>query len=400
MDLLVLDTIHGGALLGDELRLRGHRVETVDVYRGSGLRPDPAEFDHVIAPVHLDPDHPLLADAGGRILTHHEAVGLCLADHRPDCLVEVTGARGKTTTAFAIAAVMEGPGVLHTSAGTWQYPERRRLWRSSITPATVLPAARAAAALGGWCVAEESLGVTGAGDLAVLTSTLDYTCAAGKRSALACKLDACRRAPRLLVPGGDPLLPGHPALFAADDLAQLDGDRCATHRGTVASPLIGLPAYGNAIRLAAAAAAILGCDAGRLATLQPVPGRLATRDERGHIVVDDANSGTTRSTAVEAALYARTLDPAGELRLVIGEEHRVVCEGFAPSEVAAAIAEIAPATAVLVGAPEHRKAIAAQIPALGWSGRLDEADTLGTGLAAALAVDGSGPIVLAVKTWR
>ena len=41
MDLLVLDTIHGGALLGDELALRGHRVETVDVYRGVAPSPTP-----------------------------------------------------------------------------------------------------------------------------------------------------------------------------------------------------------------------------------------------------------------------------------------------------------------------------------------------------------------------
>ncbi len=400
MDLLVLDTIHGGTLLGDELRLRGHCVETVDVYRGADPWPDPNGFDHVIAPVHLDPDHPLLADTGDQLLSHHEAAGICLADCRPDCLVEVTGARGKTTTAFALAAVMDGPGILHTSAGTWQYPERRRLWRSSITPASVLPAARAAVTLGGWCVAEESLGVTGAGDLAVLTSTQDYACAAGKRSALACKLDSCRRAPRMLVPGDEPFQPGHPALFRADRLARITGDTCSTRDGTATTPLLALPAYRSALQLAAAGAVLLGRDPGRLAALQPVPGRLAARTEAGRVIIDDANSGTTRATAMEAASYARSLDPVGELSLVIGEEHHAVCEGFAPDEVAAAVAAIGPATVVLIGAPEHRRATVARLRALAWPGRLLEAATLDAGRTDALAAGRGGPVVLAVKTWR
>lgn len=400
MDLLVLDTIHGGALLGDELRLRGHRVETVDVYRGHAPWPDPDAFDRVVAPVHLDPDHPLLVGAGNRLLTHHEVVGLCLADHRPRCLVEVTGARGKTTTAFALATVLEGPGVLHTSAGTWVYPERRRLWRASITPASVLPAARAAALLGGWCVAEESLGVTGAGDLAVLTSMDDYACAAGKRSALAAKLAGCRRAPRLLVPGGTSPLPDHPDVGAADHLARVTGTGCETSAGVVTTPLFAHAAYRNALQLGAAAAVLLGGSPSRLAAMEPAPGRLRVGTAAGRVLVDDANSGTTRATAVEAAALARSLDPGRDLTLVVGEEFRAVCEGFSPDDVIAAIEEVGPATSVLVGSPDSRADVLLRLGAGAWRGRLEEASTLAEGRKKALADGGDGPVVLAVKTWR
>lgn len=395
MNLLVLDTIHGGALLGDELALRGHRVETVDVYRGTGTVPDPDKFDSVIAPVHLDPAHPLLAEAGERRVSHHEAAGRCLADHRPHLLVEVTGARGKTTTAFAIAETMEGPGVLHTSAGTFRYPERRLLWRRSITPAQVLPAARAAAAIGGWCVAEESLGVTGAGDLAVLTSGDDYACAAGARSALACKLASAVRVPRLLVADG--VAAEHPALFRAGSLAPCDGSTCA---GLIANPLAALPAYRNALQLAAAAAELLGSDPRRLAAMGPVPGRLAARRDAGRTIVDDANSGTTRLTACEAAAYARVLAPGLPLSLVVGEEHRAVCDGFPPGDVAAAVAAVDPGLAVIVGPPALRGAALDELRGQGWSGPLLEAGTLDAGRAAALGAGGVGPVVLAVKTWR
>ena len=400
MDLLVLDTIHGGAELGDELRLRGHRVETVDVYRGTGPWPDPDAFDRVVAPVHLDPDHPLLAGAEDRLLSHHEAVGLCLADHSPRCLVEVTGARGKTTTAFALAAMLGGPGVLHTTAGTFVYPERRRLWQRSITPASVLPAARAAVAIGGWCVAEESLGVTGAGDLAVLTSMDDYACASGKRSALAAKLAACRRARRLLVPGGTSPLPDHPDVRAADHLARVTDSTCETSAGVTVTPLLAHAAYQNALQLSAAAAVLLGGDPRRTAAMEAIPGRLSVGTEAGRVLVDDANSGTTRDTAIEAARLARALDPGRELTLVIGEEFRAVCEGFSPENVATAIETINPATAVLVGSFDHRAAVIARLSTGAWRGRRSETLTLAEGRAATRVDGGGGPIVLAVKTWR
>ena len=398
MDLLVLDTIHGGALLGDELALRGHRVETVDVYRGTGAQPDPDGFDFVIAPVHLDPAHPLLAGAGDRLVSHHEAVRRCLAGHRPRALVEVTGARGKTTTAFALAETMTGTGLLHTSAGTFLYPERRLLRRRSITPAEVLPVARAAAALGGWCVVEESLGVTGAGDLAVLTSGDDYACAAGARSALACKLASAARAPRLLVTDG--VETDHPALFRSEDLAPCGAGTCAGPAGAISNPLAVLPAYRNAIQLAAAAAGLLGSDPSRLAAMGPVPGRLAARSDAGRTIVDDANSGTTRLTACEAAAYARVLAPGSPISLVIGEEYRAVCDGFPPADIATAVVDVDPGLAVIVGPPALRAAALEELRERGWTGLHLEAGTLDAGRMAAIGAGGEGPVVLAVKTWR
>ncbi|MEN6341915.1 MAG: coenzyme F430 synthase [Methanospirillum sp.] len=398
MDLLVIDTIHGGTLLADELLLRGHRVEAVDVYRGTAPQPDPCDFDFVIAPVHLDPAHPLLAGAGSRVVTHHEAVGRCLADHRPRLMIEITGARGKTTTAFAIAETMEGPGVLHTSAGTFRYPERRLLWHHSITPAQVIPAARAAAAIGGWCVAEESLGVTGAGDLAVLTSGDDYACAAGARSALACKLASAERSQRLLVADG--VAAEHPRLFRAGELAPCDNGTCTGSAGPIENPLAVLPAYRNAIQLAAAAAGLVGAEPGRLAAMGPVPGRLSARLDGDRTIVDDANSGTTRLTACEAASYARVLAPGLALSLVVGEEHRAVCDGFPPEDVAATVAAVDPGLAVIVGPPALRGAVLDGLASRGWPGQLLEAGTLDAGRAAALWAGGPGPVVLAVKTWR
>ena len=105
MHVLVLDTIHGGEDIAEALRQRGDTVDAVDVYRGTGVPESVAasrRYDLVTAPVHLIPSHPLLAKSP--VKTHHEMVRELVVP--PRISVEITGARGKTTTAFALAHLM------------------------------------------------------------------------------------------------------------------------------------------------------------------------------------------------------------------------------------------------------------------------------------------------------
>ncbi|QYZ78654.1 coenzyme F430 synthase [Methanofollis formosanus] len=393
MKILVLDTIHGGAEIAGALEEAGHTVDAVDVYRGeTGIPAAVAagrSYDLVVAPVHLDPDHPLLGRAPERV-THHEAVRRLLLSCRPELMVEVTGARGKTTTATALAHLLGGPGVLHTSMGTFVFPERRRLWRRSITPASVLPAAKEAVACGGWLIAEESLGVSGVGDLAVLTSGDDYPCAAGKKRALAEKVRSLAAAPRVLVPTGVNV----PGAIAADAVAVVEGTRCTYRygdaKGSFENPLLALRGYRTALHLAAAAACLLGRDPAGLADFAPLPGRMAVSREEGRLTVDCANSGACREVAVDAAAYARALGGAAPLVLVIGTEGQTICEGFPAAEVRAAVAAIAPDRTVVVGDYD-----ADDLPA----GAVTAAD-LEDGIHRAEQMSYGGTIVLAVKTWR
>ncbi len=101
-------------------------------------------YDLIVAPVHLDPNHPLLHFSRAPVISHHEAVRQLLGEKTPEPMIEITGTRGKTTTAHALAFLMEGAGILHTSTGTYQFPEKKWLSQSSITPGSVLAAARMA----------------------------------------------------------------------------------------------------------------------------------------------------------------------------------------------------------------------------------------------------------------
>ncbi|HQC34533.1 MAG TPA: coenzyme F430 synthase [Methanoculleus sp.] len=392
MRILVLDTIHGGAELAVALREAGHEADEVDVYRGKAGIPVAEAlartYDLVTAPVHLDPDHPLLRQHGYAV-SHHEMVGWVLRTHPPRPFIEITGARGKTTTAHALASLLPGPGILHTSTGTYRYPERKILWKKSITPASLLSAAHEAWRTGGWLVAEESLGVTGAGDVAVLTSTDDYPIAAGKKSAIAEKCRLITRARTIVVPERIDL---PRSAVAADGMVSFEGPVCRYAgrgiAGTFTNPLCTLSGYRTAFALATATACVLGIDPTPLADFTALSGRMAARREGDRMIVDDANSGTNAATVIEAARYARELTGNGALTLVIGEEARAVCEGFSPEDVRRAVSAVSPTGVVYVGEA--------------WSAAGEEhtALSLEAGLDAARRITPAGAIVLAVKTWR
>lgn len=388
MEILVLDTIHGGRELAGALEGMGHSVEVIDVYRAKE-RPSREHYDLLVAPVHLDPENYALGVTATRRITHHEAVAWALWDCVPHPMVEVTGAQGKTTTAHAMAHLMHGRGVLHTSMGTFGYPDRKLLWRSSITPASVIRAARAAWEMNGWLVAEVSLGVTGIGDLAVLTSPKDYTIAGGKKRALDAKLEALTRAPLALLP--PELEATHEHGIHADALTRVEGESCCFawggREGAYTNPLLLLQGYRLPLRLATAAALLLGIDPSPLGRFRALEGRMSVRREGNLVIVDNANSGTNRETTLEAARHARRIAGCDEITLVIGEERRAVCEGFPRGEVLGTIEEVRPAHVVLVGISVETKGF-------------KSASTLEEGLEMARGLTERGSIVLAVKTWR
>jgi UDP-N-acetylmuramyl pentapeptide synthase len=406
MNILVLDTIHGGADIAAAYEGAGHRVDSVDIYRGT----TPAEetraltrsYDLIVAPVHMDPAHPLLLKRACPIITHHEAVRSLLGDQVPALMVEITGSRGKTTTAHALAHLLPRNGILHTSAGTYEYRDQKLLYKKSITPASVLGVAEHAKRINGWLIAEESLGVTSAGNLAIITSKEDYRCAAGKKNALAVKCASVKTAERVLVAEGIEV-PGNGYVTHLESVARCDGQEChislAGKTCRFTSPLLDLPGYRTPLMLAGTAAALLGIDPAPLGTFQPLAGRMAMAKEQGIVIIDNANSGTNMMTTVEAARYARHCAGVPELTLVIGtvKGDGAVCEGFPDTHIHAAIEQVQPDRIVWVGDPPlQRDSAGLHKP---WTPDAVCA-TLSDARETALRITKQGSIVLSVKTWR
>ena len=95
MNILVLDTIHGGDVIGKEFAVAGHQVDTVDVYRNeSTIDVSTAlqrSYDLIVAPVHLDPDHVLLRSPKANVISHHDAVRRLIGKFIPKPMIEITG---------------------------------------------------------------------------------------------------------------------------------------------------------------------------------------------------------------------------------------------------------------------------------------------------------------------
>ncbi len=407
MDLLVLDTIHGGKEIGNALITAGHNVDMVDVYRvvTAGDSPTLARdsYDRIIVPVHLNPDHPILQQFRNTPrITHHEAVKWILGDELPSLMIEVTGVQGKTTTSHAIAHILPGCGILHTSGGTFCYPEQEKLFRRSITPASLISVVNTARKRGGWLVAEESLGVTGAGDLAIITSDLDYRCAAGKKSALTIKMDSSANARRLLVAPG--VYSSRADTVHAEGVVRITGNRCDYNyngvNGSFENSLLELAGYKTPMMIAAAAGCTLGFDPASLRNFAALPGRMAVTTEHGHYVIDNANSGTTRDTTVDAARYARSISGEDNLVLVIGQEAHAVCESFQPGEIVRTIETIMPYRVIVVGKQYRNEYMASSLTKYLGANKITYTASFSEGKSDALATPEEACVVLAVKSWR
>jgi len=197
----VLDLTHGGIPIAKKLASFGNEVFAVDVYNTidpnlllelenkytitCSKAPLPvSEFDFLIAPVHLDPAYPMLAEArasGVRILSHHEIVGIILkSDPRlsDKKIVEVTGVKAKTSTSSLLADMLSRnfDVILHTSRGLelWKGGNSFLLKKGlSITPGSILVAVEEVFEAGlnpDFFVFEISIGGTGNADFGILTT--------------------------------------------------------------------------------------------------------------------------------------------------------------------------------------------------------------------------------------
>jgi UDP-N-acetylmuramyl pentapeptide synthase len=406
MRILVLDTIHGGKIIGEAFTARGDHVDCVDVYRNKSIidvkTAQTGNYDLVVAPVHLDPDHPLIKFSKSKVISHHDAIKLLLGKNIPRPMVEITGTRGKTTTAHALAFLMKGPGILHSSTGTYRFPEKKWISQRSITPGSVLAVVRMAQEINGWLIVEESLGITCAGTLGIITSDQDYFFAAGKKRALSAKVTSAKDCLLILLAENIPA-PSQKQVMHIEDVATCKGTECSLFMAgkscRFSNPLLALPGYHTSLMLAAAAAMILETDPEPLSSFSALPGRMSVSYEQGLLILDNANSGTNSATTVEAAQYARSISGTEALTLVIGqvEGDGAVCEGFAFDQIGESIKQIHPTRVVWVGTfPKRGTAMFMELEPLVSSYEV----TLEEAYISALRMTKHGSIVLAVKTWR
>ncbi|MCX6680867.1 MAG: coenzyme F430 synthase [Methanothrix sp.] len=337
----VLDTIHGGAIIARRMVESGLQAEAFEVYHHT---PNLAGFDLVVAPVHLAPDNPALAQAKTakkKIITHHQAVGELLRGKVDPAMevFEVTGTHSKTSTALLLALMLswQKKVLSHTTRGLeiWQDGKSRLLEKGlSITPGNVIHAAEVAKAHGVEAlICEISLGGTGLADYGIVTSLSgDYPIANATKWASTAKLQMlslAKSGAKILANSDAGLSPD--VSFARGGRVYARPDSLIFAKEEVHLDLgqdLDFLGYETAIAGAAAAAERSGIArsmvAQALTGFDGFSGRMKIKRLPNQTFFDSSNSG------LKVRDVARALDRASghDLFVVVGEESETVCEGM------------------------------------------------------------------------
>jgi len=223
--ILVLDPIHGAEVIADELKAIGKAVQVFNPYSNSSLDQSGSYiYDLVIAPVHLNPNFEIVKQAledNIPFMSHHEAVKEIAAINNLFAgikVLEVTGTVGKTSVCELMCQLVKNNKVLsHTSSITrFKSPENEiQFPRLGSTPANVLKVMKIAREKNlkpDIAVFEISLGLTGIGDVAVITSLeVDYRVAGGTKDAVEVKKASLRN-----YAGKDRSVVVHPGLLISN----------------------------------------------------------------------------------------------------------------------------------------------------------------------------------------
>jgi UDP-N-acetylmuramyl pentapeptide synthase len=380
----VLDLTHGGAVIARKLKDIVSEIAAVDVYKtlsageldaleNCGIKTsreplDAADFDIIVAPVHLDSNYPMLKDASTNnipVLSHHAAVGQILSGYnlKNKTLVEITGTKAKTSTAILLAQILSGEKkvVSHTSRGIEDWSAGKIIKKGlSITPASVLSALDAVeeARIGfDVLISEISLGGTGCADIGVITTIAnDYKIASGTRLASDAKrqmilnakpkssivvnndalrfFGACRRDLNII---------SFTESIDASCNVYYEDEKTIAYYLNKKHGRIGLPqaqgydisAYKTAFACAVAAALAMDTGAetiGRaLCEFSGAEGRMKKTTLDGRTLIDNSNSGMDIRTAEKALDFSKA--EGDKIVMVLGEEAKEVCEGLDPSGV-------------------------------------------------------------------
>ena len=446
--ILVLDTIHGAGIIAEELKELGKQAEAFDPYHQTFSKA--LDYDLVIAPVHLNPNFEVVRQALKMeipFMSHHKAVKEIarLKNLFSDTkVVEVTGTVGKTAVCELISQLLKNKNakvLSHTSSVTrfQSGEEEEQFPRIGGAPANVLKVMRIASEKKlkpEIAVFEISLGLTGIGDVGVITSLeADYRIAGGTKDASAAKIasiqnyadadeieDRNRSSAVIVLPDSfaemqekrkDELKGFNTNFFGATAKAKnhlwlddtehkvfFDGLKTVNGDSVSGGMKFNFEAgfygdyYRNGLEASFCTVLSLGIPPEKINTgdISAVRGRLKVENRKGRFLIDNSNSGTKLTFLDEITKMARRY--SDKMILIVGEEPKYVCEGVNEEELKEVVANAARdfVEIIIVGA-EFKDKIEGK--AVFFSDSLDAA------LEKAVSDSEEGSVIISnVKTWR
>ncbi len=445
--ILVLDTIHGAEIIAEELKGLGKQAEVFDPYHQTFTKA--LDYDLVIAPVHLNPNFEVVKRALKSeipFMSHHKAVKeiASLKNIFSDTkVVEVTGTVGKTAVCELICQLLKNKNakvLSHTSSVTrfQSAGEEVQFPRIGGAPANVLKVMRIASEKklkADIAVFEISLGLTGIGDVGVITSLdADYRIAGGTKDASAAKIASIqnytdeiegrnRSSAVIVLPDSFAEMPenrknelkgfnintnffGATAeaknLWLDDTEHKVFFDGLKTVNGDFVSGGMKFnfeagfygDYYRNSLEASFCTVLSLGIPPERVNTgdISAVRGRLKVEKRKGRFLIDNSNSGTKLTFLDEITEMARRY--SDKMILIVGVESEYVCEGVNEEELKEVVANAARdfVEIIIVGA-EFKDKIGGKTVFF--------SDTLDMALEKAVSDSKEGSVIISnVKTWR
>jgi UDP-N-acetylmuramoylalanine--D-glutamate ligase len=371
--ILVLDPIHGAEVIAEELKELEKQVEVFDPYHQTFSKD--LDYDLVIAPVHLNPNFEVVRQTLEKeipLVNHHEAVKeiAALKNLFADIkVVEVTGTVGKTAVCELTCQLLNRFGVLsHTSSSTrFKSVEKEvRFPRIGSTPANMLKVmeiAREKNLKPDIAVFEVSLGLTGAGNVGVITSLeSDYRIAGGTKDASVVKKESMKN---YETKHGSIIV--HPGSLRTDEevgantfgnsdnnlwiserenkvifnrLRTINGDSISGEIAFKSFDLFSSEYYTNSLEAAFCTVLSLGIPPEEVNTnISAVKGRMKLENLKGRFLFDNSNSGTKLKFLDEITEMARRYSE--KMILIVGEESQYVCEGVDLEELKQVVKNVA-----------------------------------------------------------
>ncbi len=443
--ILVLDTIHGAEIIAEELKELGKQAEVFDPYHQTFSKA--LDYDLVIAPVHLNPNFEVVKQALTMeipFMSHHKAVkeiARLKNLFRDTKVVEVTGTVGKTAVCELICQLLKNKNakvLSHTSSVTrfQSAGEEVQFPRIGGAPANVLKVMRIASEKKlkpEIAVFEISLGLTGIGDVGVITSLdADYRIAGGTKDASAAKIASIqnyadeiegrnRSSAVIVLPDSFAEMPEnrknelkgfntnffgatakaknlwlddteHKVFF--DGLKTVNGDSVSGGMKFNFEAGFYGDYYRNSLEASFCTVLSLGIPPERVNTgdISAVRGRLKVENRKGRFLIDNSNSGTKLTFLDEITEMARRY--SDKIILIVGVESEYVCEGVNEEELKEVVANAARdfVEIIIVGA-EFKDKIEGKTVFF--------SDTLDAALEKAVSDSEEGSVIISnVKTWR